>query len=236
MASYGSKSDDQLKEAYQSSGSYSERSALEKEMNNRGYLNEDGEWYEMGVEDTGPSILWVLFTTEFWKGIGILILAFFAYELISYPMDYYFNIASAHFPAKYYMEGAIVRNKFEMNLLGFMMAGGLTLVLFKLGTTIRKYAALLFVGIALYSFVTEVLEKNTNLSGIVLASLVFLIAILGALKIKKSIYLGLWMIMSTTIGFILIGNQIIQPWIFLETAGFLLVFLKGNLIPPKRKH
>ena len=245
VAYYGNKSDREVKEAYKNSDSGWERTTIEREMNSRGYersgwsgwtekSSEETEEYE-DTEDTGPSLLLILFSPEFWKCIGILVVAFFAYELISYPMNYYFNMASKYFPMNYYMEGAIVLNKFEMNMLGFMIASGITMVLFKFGTTIRKYVALLFVGIALYTFVSEVKETNPSLLAILLASIVFVIAIFGVFKMKKSRHLGLWMIISTTIGFIVIGNGIIKPWVFLETAGFLLLFMKGNVFVRKQK-
>lgn len=247
MAYYGNKSDKEVKEAYKNSDSGWERTTIEREMNNRGYERGGwGGWTEKkkeeesieeygGMEDTGPSLLWIVFSPIFWKCIGILIIAFFAYELISYPMNYYFNMASKYFPMNYYMEGAIVRNKFEMNIIGFMIASGITLVLFKFGTTIRKYVAILFIGIALYSLIAEIIEKHVSMLGILLSIMVFLLAISNVISIRTCTYLGMWMIISTTIGFILIGNQIIHPWIFLETAGFLLLFIKGDVFVRKQK-
>lgn len=246
MAYYGNKSDREVKDAYKNSDSGWERTTIEREMNSRGY--ERGGWggwtekkqeepteeYEE-AEDTGPSILWVLFTAEFWKCIGVLFVAYFAYRLISYPMHYYFDMASGYFPVKYYMEGKIVQNKFEMNIIGFMMASGITLLLFKFGITIRKYAAILFVGIAIYSLVAEIMEKHVSMLGIILSITVFLLAISSVISIRTCTYLGMWMIISTTIGFILIGNQIIHPWIFLETAGFILLFVKGDVFVLKQK-
>ncbi|MGN4437865.1 hypothetical protein ACTFO3_25855 [Bacillus cereus group sp. MYBK69-2] len=169
------------------------------------------------------------------KIIGLSAVACLVYKLIQYPLKHYFEIAEQYFPAKYYMEGNIVGNKIQMNIVGFMVACGVTIALFKFGKDIRKIAAFFFVVMSIYFLVDEIKTKDVPFSAIILSGLVILIALSGAIKFKRCTSLGLWLIASTTIGFIIIGNHILTPWVFLETAGFLLVFVRDSLLTFIRK-
>ncbi|MBE5107477.1 hypothetical protein IGI01_20005 [Bacillus thuringiensis] len=153
----------------------------------------------------------------------------FTYRLIQYPLDHYFQLADQYSPAKYYMKGNIVGNKIQMNIVGFMVACGITIILFMFGKNIRKIAALVLALMSIYSFVDEIRTKDVPVYAMILSGLVIIIAFAGAVKFKRCFLLGAWMIFSTTVGFIIIGNHIFKPWVFIETAGFLLIFVKGNV-------
>ncbi|MGG0706829.1 hypothetical protein [Bacillus paramobilis] len=191
---------------------------IESEMDYRGLSYEDS----FDIVDMITSIYLI------GKLFVLFVIGWFAYRLIQYPLEHYFEIAERYFPANLYMEGSIVSNKIQMNIVGFMAACGITIVLFKFGKDIRKLAALFFAMMSIYFLVDEIKTKDVPFSAIILSSLVILIALAGVIKFKKCTSLGLWLIISTTIGFIIIGNHILTPWVFLETAGFLLIFIRDS--------
>ncbi|EJQ32387.1 hypothetical protein IEC_05399 [Bacillus toyonensis] len=122
-----------------------------------------------------------------------------------------------------------------MNIVGFMVECGLTIILFKFGKNIRKIAALVFALMSIYFLLDEIRTKDVPVYAMILSGLVIIIAFAGMVKIKRCFLLGAWMIFSTTLGFIIIGNHILKPWVFIETAGFLLMLVKGNVFTVTKK-
>ncbi|TXR94748.1 hypothetical protein DN390_23980 [Bacillus sp. SH7-1] len=191
---------------------------IESELDYRGLSYEDS----FDIVDMITSIYLI------GKMFVLFVIGWFAYRLIQYPLEHYFEIAERYFPANLYMEGSIISNKIQMNIVGFMAACGMTIVLFKFGKDIRKITAGFFAIMSIYFLIDEIKTKDVPFSAIILSCLVILIALAGVIKFKKCTSLGLWLIISTTIGFIIIGNHILTPWVFLETAGFLLIFIRDS--------
>ncbi|WP_242276651.1 hypothetical protein [Bacillus cereus group sp. BfR-BA-01445] len=251
MAYLGNKTEGQLKRAYDNTNDRSERRKITREMKKRGKERcIISGWQDIAVEeeyssdpfnyDNVPKFLGALqgIASIFlmWQTYVIFAIAWFAYRLIQYPLDHYFQLAEQYFPAQYYMESNIVGNKIQMNIVGFMVACGITIILFKFGRSIRKITALVFVLMSIYFLVDEIRMKDVPVYAMILSGLVIIIAVAGAVKIKKCFLLGVWMIISTTLGFIIIGNHIVKPWVLIETAGFLLMFVKGNVFTITKKN
>ncbi|WP_336770019.1 hypothetical protein [Bacillus bombysepticus] len=245
MVSLRDKTDGQLEREYSNTKDRKERREIAKVLEDRGKEHrgmmgwqdkpkEEEPYDEPFDYENVPAILGFLQGIAaiflMWQTWVLFAIAWFAYRLIQYPLTHYFEIAEKYFPTKYYMEGNIIGNKIQMNIVGFMVACGVTIVLFKLGKDVRKIAALVFALMSIYFLVDEIRTKDVPVSAIILSGLVILIALSGVVKIKKCFLLGIWMIVTTTFGFIIIGNHVLTPWVFIETAGFLLVFMKGNVI------
>lgn len=218
MSYLSDRTDSELIDLYDATDDDDLLNQIETEMDYRGLSYER----PFDIEDVVISIYLI------GKMFVLFLIGWFAYRLIQYPLEHYFEIAERYFPANLYMDGSIVSNKIQMNIVGFMVACGMTIVLFKLGKDIRKITAGFFAIMSIYFLIDEIKTKDVPFSAIILSCLVILITLAGVIKFKKCTSLGLWLIVSTTIGFIIIGNHILTPWVFLETAGFLLIFIRDS--------
>jgi hypothetical protein len=232
MNHYGRKTDSELETKHRSyKTSRSERHKIEREMEYRGYEHDGIDFIkeqeeEEEVDEDGFSIL-----TALWYLFLLIIFAAVIYNVVIYSTFLSDTLMTAlngvkeWYPRDVYINKDILTDKPYMNFFGLLYGG----IIAALSLLVRKYRKWVAALLGTFSIVILFQEALGYASFPVFSFSVFLLvfAVCTYLFIKvRSVWkAGIFVILLSTVGYILAGNGIHIPWFILNVTGGMLIWI-----------